>query len=220
MISSIVSAGWNTKLSRNANDVERLLTARWIDLIQRCLYEGVPESASDLFERDTAYKHLLPVIRESPITINYNYDDTIQRLLLHTRKDVDEGRGFETIINPTLQHSHSNAVLYHPNGFLPRNHLERTTEKLIFNAGTFAAQIDDFMMGTYSSMLHHLSQHTGLLVGLSLDDETLRHMLHKSALLNPGHYHYHVEHCPTPVGALTSGDTQNRPVGDTSKPAS
>jgi hypothetical protein len=191
-------------VSSNANDVERLITSRWIELIHRCLYDGVPESVADLLARDTVYKHLLPVVRLSPITVNYNYDDTLQRLLLHTRRDVDKGRGFETIVDPNLQHSHTNNVLYHPNGFLPRNHLERTADKIIFNDGTFADQISDFMMGTFSSMLHHLSQHTWLLVGLSLSDETLRHMLHKSALLNPGHYHYHIEHCRAPVGALTS----------------
>lgn len=120
-------------VSSNANDVERLLTAKWIDLIHRCLYYGVPESASDLLARDTVYKHLLPVVRESPITVNYNYDDTLQRLLLDTRADIDKGRGFETIVDPNLQHSHDNSVLYHPNGFLPRNHLERTTDKIIFN---------------------------------------------------------------------------------------
>ena len=164
----------------------------------------MPESAAELLKRDTVYRHLLPVLRKSPITVNYNYDDTLQRLLLHTRPEVDKGRGFETIVDPNFQHSHSNSVLYHPNGFLPRNHLERTTDKIIFNDGTFADQINEFMMGTFSSMLHHLSQHTWLLVGLSLSDETLRHLLHKSALLNPGHYHYHVEHCPTPVETLTS----------------
>lgn len=191
-------------VSLNTNDVERLLTARWIELIHRCLYSGVPDSDADLLTRDTVYKHLLPVVRRAPITVNYNYDDSLQRLLLHTRTEIDKGRGFETIVEPNLQHSHANAVLYHPNGFLPRNHLERTTEKIIFNDGTFADQITDFMTGTFSSMMHHLSQHTWLLVGLSLSDETLRHMLHKSALLNPGHYHYHVEHCRAPVETLSA----------------
>jgi hypothetical protein len=190
-------------LSSNANDVERLLTSRWADLIHRCLYQGVPEAVSQLLDRDTVYKHLLPVIKDSPITVNYNYDDTLQRLLLHTRPDEGMGRGFETITDPTLQHNPFNTVLYHPNGFLPRNLLERTTDRIIFNDGTFADQITDFMMGTYSSLLHHLSQHTWLLVGLSLSDETLRHMLHRSALLNPGHYQYHVEHCSPPVAKHT-----------------
>jgi SIR2-like domain len=191
-------------ISSNANDVERLLTARWIDLIHRCLYCGVPESDAELLAHDTVYKHLLPVVKMAFITVNYNYDDSLQRLLLYTRHEIDEGRGFETIVDPNLQHNHANAVLYHPNGFLPRNHLERTTDKIIFNDGTFADQITDFMAGTFSSMLHHLSQHTWLLVGLSLSDETLRHMLHKNALLNPGHYHYHVEHCSTAVEKLSS----------------
>jgi hypothetical protein len=191
-------------ISPNANDVERLLTARWIDLIHRCLYEGVPESVSTLYDRDTVYKHLLPIVRESRMTVNYNYDDTLQRFLLHTRTGVDEGRGFETVVDPNMQHGAKNSVLYHPNGFLPKVLLERTSDKVIFNDGTFADQLSDFMMGTFSSMVHHLSQHTWLLVGLSLNDETLRHLLHRSALLNPGHYHYHVEHCQTAVDTLTS----------------
>jgi hypothetical protein len=190
-------------VSQRTNDVERLLMARWIDLIHRCLYFGVPEADSELLARDTVYKHLLPVVRRAPLTVNYNYDDSLQRLLLLTRADIIEGRGFETIVDPNLLYSSSKAILYHPNGFLPRNHLERTTDRIIFNDGTYADQISDLMMGTFSSMMHNLSQHTWLLVGLSLNDETLRHMLHKSALLNPGNYHYHVEHCRTPVAGLT-----------------
>jgi len=190
-------------LSPNANDVDRLLTSRWVELIRRCLYQDVPEEIDALLERDTVYKHLLPVVKDSPITVNYNYDDTLQLLLLHSRTSEGAPRGFETITDPNLQHNPLNTVLYHPNGFLPRNSLERTTDRIIFNDGTFADQITDFMMGTFSSMLHYLSHHSWLLVGLSLSDETLRHMLHRAALLNPGHYHYHVEHCPKPVGEQT-----------------
>jgi hypothetical protein len=191
------------KLSPNANDIDRLLTSRWVDLIHQCLYDGVPEEMTEILKRDTVYQHLIPVVRASPITVNYNYDDTLQRILLHMRPSVEADRGFETVTDPNLPHSPHNTVLYHPNGFLPRNLLERTTDKIIFNEGTFAHQISDFMMGTFSSMLHHLSQRTNLFVGLSLDDETLRHMLHRSAILNPGHYHYHVEHCSSAVECPT-----------------
>jgi len=182
------------KLSRNVNDIDRLLTARWVDLLHRCLYQGVPTTTPGLLKRDTVYKHLLPIVKRSPITVNYNYDDTLQRILLHD-KPADAGRGFETVTDPNLPHSPSNAVLYHPNGFLPHNLMERTSQKIVFNEGTFAGQVSDFMMGTFSSMLNHLSQNTALFVGLSLSDETLRHMLHRSAILNPGHYHYYVAHC-------------------------
>ena len=192
------------ELSRNANDIERLLTARWVDLIRRCLYDGVPEPISELLERDTVYKHLISVIKASPITVNYNYDDTLQRILLHMRPHDEAGRGFEVITDPTLQHSPLNTVLYHPNGFLPRNPLEKTTDKVVFNDGTFADQIADFTMGTFSSMLYHLSQRTAILVGLSLSDETLRHMLRRSAMLSPGHYHYYIEHCTSSGQCLSS----------------
>jgi hypothetical protein len=195
-------------ISQEHNDVERQLTALWTHLISRCLYRRVPLSPSALYRRNTAYKHFLPVIRQSPMTVNYNYDDTIEKLLHHTRTDDEKrqaDRGFETITDPNLPYRRSCGVIYHPNGYLPSGgSLEQPTGKIVFNDSTFAGQLDDFMMGTFSTMLHFLSQHTWLLLGLSLSDETLRHILHKSALLNPGHYHYHVEYCSSPVGELTN----------------
>jgi hypothetical protein len=192
-------------ISAQMRDVERLLVAQWEQLIKRCLYQDVPKSVKKLSELDTVYSVFLPVIRESPLTINFNYDDTLQRFWLHSRTDEEKkkGRGFETITDPTFQQSHSKSVIYHPNGFLPRNPLERPVGRIIFNDGTFASQMDDLIAGTFSSMVHYLLQQTWLLVGHSLADETLRHLLHKNAALNPGHYHYHIEHCPLPADELT-----------------
>lgn len=48
------------------------------------------------------------------------------------------------------------------------------------------------MTGYFSSLAHHLSKNTCLLIGLSLQDSTLRHLLRQSARINPGHYHYYV----------------------------
>jgi hypothetical protein len=46
------------------------------------------------------------------------------------------------------------------------------------------------MAGHYASLLSHLTKYTCLLLGLSLEDATLKHLLRQNALMNPGHYHY------------------------------
>lgn len=50
----------------------------------------------------------------------------------------------------------------------------------------------DAQRGHYSTLLSHLFRFTGLLIGLSLDDATLKHLLRQSAQATPGHVHYYV----------------------------
>ena len=49
----------------------------------------------------------LPIIRSAPLTVNYNFDDTIQNLLdLEPGEGRDENtRGFETVWDPTVRRS-------------------------------------------------------------------------------------------------------------------
>jgi hypothetical protein len=49
------------------------------------------------------------------------------------------------------------------------------------------------MAGHHASLLHHFSKTTCLFVGLSLQDQTLRHLLRQSAVISPGHFHYYVQ---------------------------
>lgn len=179
--------------ARDDADVERLLRAWWLEVVKRCLYAGIPENIDHLLAADKVYQHFLHAIKESPMTVNYNYDDSIQRLLLHTREPKErERRGFETVTDPRLQFGLNTGIIYHPNGHLPRNPLEASSEKIVFNEGSFADQLIDTMGGVYTALLHHLMKNTCLLIGLSLRDETLRHLLRQAAILSPGNYHYYV----------------------------
>ena len=86
----------------------------------------------------------------------------------------------------------NNGIIYHPNGFLPYNLIEGASDNIVFSEDSFADQLIASMSGHYSTLLHHLSKNTCLLIGLSLDDSTLKHLLRQSATINPGHYHYFV----------------------------
>ena len=183
---------------RNERDTLRLVAAGFRDLMHECLYRGVPANDDELEQRDSFYKHFLPVIRQSPMTVVYNFDDTVERLLLRDREKRGEGpsssRGFETVTDGRQQFRLSQAVIYHPNGYLPRNLIEPRGDTIVFTDETLADQLIGSMAGEYATLLNHLSKQTCLLVGLSLDDSTLRHILRQSAKMNPGHFHYYVKY--------------------------
>ena len=63
------------------------------------------------------------------------------------------------------------------------------------------------MAGHYSTLLHHLSKNTCLLIGLSLQDNTLKHLLRQSASINPGHFHYYIAY--TSESSVLSEDQKN-----------
>src|SRR5207245_7692448 len=105
---------------------ERFLESQWRHIVHECLYRDIPDDSSKLYALDTIYKGFLAVIREAPITITYNLDDTIERLLLHTRSlaDRETRRGSETVVDARLPFRSSMGVVYHPNGYVPSNLLE------------------------------------------------------------------------------------------------
>lgn len=185
-------------------DRGRLASSAFRKIIHECLYEGVPPDDEELLRRDRFYRYYLSVIRQSSMTVTYNFDDTLERLLMFERNQAERStsRGFETVTDVRLQFRLSRGIIYHPNGFLPTNPLEGGANSLVFSEDSFADQLIDTMTGHYSSLLNHLSKNTCLLVGLSLADSTLRHLLRQNAKINPGHYHYVVHH----VGSGGDGD--------------
>src|SRR5262249_27933774 len=90
----------------------------WKKIVHQCLYENVP----DISNSDFYLQEFLPIVRKSPLTINYNFDDSVQRMLL-LRRSQDEkkvSRGYITVWSASVQIEAKEGVIYHPNGFLPR----------------------------------------------------------------------------------------------------
>jgi hypothetical protein len=70
--------------------------------------------------------------------------------------------------------------------------METPSDRLVFSEASFAEQMMGIFAGDQAGLLNHLSRNTCLLIGLSLEDETLRSVLAQSARSNPGNYHYYV----------------------------
>jgi broad-specificity NMP kinase len=184
---------------------ERMITKRWREIVHRALYVDVPNEDEELTLKDSVYGPFLDIIGSSPLTVNYNFDDAIERLFRLRRKQELTARhkaggseltekGYESVVDPRLVFRRSDGNILHINGFLPQNVLENVEGPLILNDISFADQLIDSIAGAYSTLLHFLTKHSFLLVGLSLEDETLRHLLRQNSTLNPGHFHYRIHH--------------------------
>lgn len=171
--------------------------AGWQKIVHAELYRDVPEDPKDLFGQDSYLHGFLDVIRKTRLTINYNFDDSIQRMLDHKYPPKpEERRSHSTVWNENIQMFPRNGVIYHPNGYLPYSLTDRASEQLIFLEDSFADQLIESMAGHYTGLSYHLAQATRLLLGLSLADATLKHLLRQNALNYPGHYHYYIAFVP------------------------
>lgn len=176
-------------IAATAYDIE----VQWKRIVHECLYRDVRHDLID--DRDHYLATFLPIVRSSPLTITYNFDDSLERMLHSTRPDDEEttSRGYTTVWSPNPQFEAKSAVVYHPNGFMPWKLTEQPSEELVLLEESFADQLIATSSGHYALLANHVSQMTNLLVGLSLDDPTLRHVLHRSARTHPGHFQYYVK---------------------------
>ena len=170
----------------NESEAIRILRADWRNIVHHCLYADAPPSTT----LESVYSQFVDVVRRSTMTVNYNFDDTLERLLLE-KKSEDE-RGYETVVDARLQFQRNTAIIYHPNGFLPRSRFDNPSDYVVLTEDSFGDQLIDSMSGQFAALANHFSKNTCLLIGLSLEDQTLRHLLRQHARMNPGHVHYYV----------------------------
>ncbi|MEP7008104.1 MAG: SIR2 family protein [Sphingomonas bacterium] len=178
---------------------EQQVKTTWLKLIHEELYRDC--------DRDLRIKKLkshpylpsfLEIIKTSPLTVNYNFDDSLEQLLLMNRTEAERERtrGFEVVDKPNVQFQHDSRVIYHPNGYLPTVFEDRPSPDVVFSDDSFQDQLISAATGKYIHLSNHLFRNTCLLIGLSLEDGTLQSMLRQNAVSNPGNIHYVVHFTP------------------------
>jgi hypothetical protein len=101
---------------------EQQIRTDWLKLIHGKLYSGITAKTRSTKIRQHKYlTSFLEIIKLLPLTVNYNFDDTLEKMLLDARIDDEPNstRGYEVIDKPAVQFQKDSAVIYHPNGFLP-----------------------------------------------------------------------------------------------------
>jgi hypothetical protein len=172
------------------------LKSKWTKLVIDALYNDVPEESFNLKLKDKYLKNFIPIIKKLKLTVNYNFDDSLQRLLNEFRdpEEKESGRRYRTDwrIDPQVLPHH--AVIYHPNGYLPKFTGEKPSDSIVLLDDAFGDQLIESMAGKYTYLINHYAQNTCLFIGLSLEDPTLQNILRRNAITHPGHVHYHVRY--------------------------
>jgi hypothetical protein len=188
---------------KDSSTERQVVKREWRDIVRKQLYRSAEKDINKCLKRHSYIKYFLPIVRKATMTVNYNFDDFIERLLDAQEKEYISqdkmgehpqihGRNYEVIWNAGVQTRRPFGVIYHPNGYLPYNSAEPASNGLVFCEDEFADQLIESVSGRYASLLHFLSRNTCLFIGISLDDTTLKHLLRQNAQLNPGHFHYYI----------------------------
>lgn len=193
------------------NKLSAYVQAKWNEIIRTALYGETAPTVEQLLDRDTYLCEFIQVMKDTRLTVTYNFDDTLERFLSAKRTDEEKKtkKGSRTIWSADVQMYSQNAVIYHPNGYLPSVKSERPSDHVIFLEDSFGDQLIESAAGRYSLLTYHFAQNTCLFIGHSLEDSTLKHLLRKNALLYPGHVHYYVYFVDDGV---TISDVQQREI--------
>jgi hypothetical protein len=177
---------------------ERRVMSDWREVIHEVLYKNALVSRKSKVEAHPYLRDFIPLINKSELSINYNFDDTIEFMLAekewNPKKNKERQKPYQTVWNPHMQFREETAVIYHPNGYLPEDKNLQQSDELVFLEESFSDQLIESMSGNLSTLLHQFTKKTCLFVGLSLEDNTLKHLLRQSATISPGNYHYFIRY--------------------------
>ncbi len=188
---------------------EQSVKTAWLRLIWQELYRDCDRATrSDKIKNHPYLPDFLDIIKRSPLTVTYNFDDSLEQLLLMSRSadEQERTRGFEVVDQPNAQFQHDCRVIYHPNGYLPTVFEDRASADVVFSDDSFQDQLIRAATGQYVHLSNHLFHNTCLLIGLSLEDSTLQSLLRQNAVSNPGNVHYIVHY--TPPGVTRDADVE------------
>lgn len=162
---------------------EQKLKTRWLKIIHEELYKKIRyDEREGLLEKHPYLMSFLEIIRNSPMTVNYNFDDTLEQLLFRNRvgDEVTRTRGFEVTYRPNAQFQNDKGIIYHPNGYLPFIFSDGASPEVVFSDDAFQDQLISAATGQYIHLSNHLFRNTCLLIGLSLEDATLQSLLRQN----------------------------------------
>jgi len=178
----------------NTRKLDYKIGSNWKKIIRKHLYSGIVGNLDEMLAKHPYFETYIPIIQNTHMTVTYNFNDFVEQFLyLRKLQDEKDTRGFECVTNPWTQFKRRKAIIYHPNGVIPQNPLEDPSDLFVFSESSFAKQLIGIYSGDQAGLLNHFSKHTCLLIGLSLEDETLRNVLMQEASSCPGNYHYYIQ---------------------------
>jgi hypothetical protein len=173
---------------------DRRVLSDWRSIVHEVLYKEALIDREKKVNDHPYLKEFIPLINKAEFSVNYNFDDTLEFMISNSswNPSSSKGKPYQAVWNPYMQFRQDAAVIYHPNGYLPGDKNLQQSEELVFSEESFSDQLLQSMSGNLSTLTHLFSKKTCLFVGLSLEDNTLKHLLRQSAAISPGNFHYFI----------------------------
>jgi SIR2-like domain len=149
---------------------QKIRSAR-LNVLHDILYSDIDHDGTK--QKGTIMNHpylpsFLEIIKTTPMTVNYNFDDTLEKLLVYNRtgEELVTTRDYETTWRPNAQFQKDHGVIYHPNGYLPSVFEDGASPDLVFADDSFQDQLISAASGQFVHLSNFIFRNTCLLVGL------------------------------------------------------
>lgn len=164
----------------------------WATAIHEAIYRDVPPSISDVVAKHPFLGSLRDLARKVPLVINFNFDDLLSDAM---GEDLAVGQGahgrpFTVVWQPPIVDRPDTTTIYHVNGVLPRISLRKRSPQLIFTEDSFAAAMARSPGISAEYTLLRFVQNTMLIIGHSLNDNSLKNYLRRNRDKSPANHHY------------------------------
>jgi hypothetical protein len=123
------------------------------------------------------------------LTVNFNFDDLLDEAAIEYAKNTNREQP-EIISRPKIETRLHAPVIYHINGSLPREPRRRRSENLIFTEDAFADVLISPSSHDAEFIMSRFATTTFLLMGTSLNDNSLKNMLRGGMKRSPANHHY------------------------------
>ena len=121
---------------------ENSISAGWLQLCQRWIYGGAEKDLKKALSEHPYLNKLIPLVQESHLTINFNFDDFLERSLALCKQTHDsDNRGFEAVTDPWPQFRRTDSVIYHPQGYVPFGIMEAPVDRFVFSEASTTVRL-------------------------------------------------------------------------------
>lgn len=162
----------------------------WMQIVHEELYRDIASlSYDDILRRHTYLSSLGQLVCRTELTVNFNFDDLVDEAAINYARSRNKVQP-EIISRPKIETRRDASVIYHINGFLPREARRRRSESLVFTEDAFADVLISPTLHESDFLMSRFATTTFLLLGTSLNDNSLKNMLRAGMKRNPANHHY------------------------------
>ena len=171
------------------------IASRWRKLVHDVLYAGV-ENIKSLLDAHPYMDALSAVSQNLPLVVSYNFDDLLERALSDraSRQTEKSTVGYYSSWGANFVIQDDRPVVYHPNGYLPFNLIDRYSDSVVLTEEALSDQAIDYSLGGYATLFDQYAKQPCLFLGFSLTDASMRNLLRQAVRRSPGNVHYYIKY--------------------------